>query len=136
MPRVTTAQIIEMKRQGKRVPMLTAYDYTTARLLDEAGVPLILVGDSLGNVMLGYETTIPVTMEEMLHHCRAVSRGARNGIVSAAASRPPESDLPVPLAPRLDARARRVRLSRRMNTSRPRSTRRSALAWTMRARCM
>lgn len=61
--------------------MLTAYDYTTAKLLDEAGMPLILVGDSLGMVMLGYESTIPVTMEEMLHHTRAVVRGSKRAMV-------------------------------------------------------
>jgi 3-methyl-2-oxobutanoate hydroxymethyltransferase len=61
--------------------MLTAYDYITAKMVDEAGVPLILVGDSLGMVMLGYESTIPVTMEEMLHHTKAVVRGAKKALV-------------------------------------------------------
>jgi 3-methyl-2-oxobutanoate hydroxymethyltransferase len=72
-----------MKSEGKRFVMLTAYDFQTAGILDEAGVPVILVGDSLGQVALGYETTIPVTMDEMLHHTRAVSRGARNALVVA-----------------------------------------------------
>ena len=70
--RVTISQIREMKQKGEKIPMLTAYDYATARLIDETGVPLILVGDSLGMVVLGYDSTIPVTIEEMLHHTRAV----------------------------------------------------------------
>ena len=81
MPRVTIAEVQAMKGKEK-VPMLTAYDYTTAKLLDEAGIPLILVGDSLGQVMLGYESTIPVTMEEMLHHTRAVVRGSKRAMVT------------------------------------------------------
>ena len=80
MPRITIAEVQAMKGKEK-VPMLTAYDYTTAKLLDEVGVPLILVGDSLGMVMLGYESTIPVTMEEMLHHTRAVVRGSKRAMV-------------------------------------------------------
>ena len=79
--RVTIAEIKEMKQRSEKIPMLTAYDYTTAKTVDEAGVPLILVGDSLGMVMLGYESTIPVTMEEMLHHTRAVVRGARRALI-------------------------------------------------------
>ena len=75
--RVTISQIKEMKQKGEKIPMLTAYDYSTARIVDEAGIPLILVGDSLGMVVLGYESTIPVTMDEMLHHTAAVVRGAR-----------------------------------------------------------
>jgi len=70
-----------MKEKGEKFAMLTAYDFNTARIIDEAGIPLILVGDSLGNVVLGYETTIPVTMEDMLHHCKAVVRGAKNALV-------------------------------------------------------
>ena len=61
--------------------MLTSYDYTTAKIVDAAGVPLILVGDSLGMVVLGYESTIPVTMEDMLHHTKAVARGTKNALV-------------------------------------------------------
>jgi 3-methyl-2-oxobutanoate hydroxymethyltransferase len=79
--RVTITQIKEMKQKGEKIVMLTAYDYTTAKIVDEAGVPLILVGDSLGMVVLGYESTIPVTIEEMLHHTRAVVRGAKKALV-------------------------------------------------------
>ncbi|MBL7120235.1 MAG: 3-methyl-2-oxobutanoate hydroxymethyltransferase [Dehalococcoidia bacterium] len=79
--RVTIGQIKEMKQKGEKIPMLTAYDYATARLIDEVGVPLILVGDSLGMVVLGYESTIPVTMEEMLHHTRAVVKGTKRALV-------------------------------------------------------
>ena len=77
MARVTVRDIGQMKAKGEKIPMITAYDYTSARLADEAGVPLILVGDSLGMVVLGYDSTIPVTMEDMLHHLKAVSRGAQ-----------------------------------------------------------
>ncbi len=70
-----------MKPKGEKITMLTAYDYATAKIVDEAGIPLILVGDSLGMVVLGYESTIPVTMEEMLHHTKAVVRGTRQAMV-------------------------------------------------------
>ena len=79
--RTTILQIKEMKQKGKRIPMLTAYDYATAKLIDAAGIPLILVGDSLGMVVLGYESTIPVTMEEMLHHTKAVVRGTEQSLI-------------------------------------------------------
>jgi len=79
--RVTITDIKEMKQKKEKIPMLTAYDYVTAKMVDEAGVPLILVGDSLGMVMLGYESTIPVTMEEMIHHTKAVVRGAKKALV-------------------------------------------------------
>lgn len=69
------------KEEGTRLTMLTAYDYSTAKLIDEAGVNSILVGDSLGNVMLGYEDTLSVTMEDMIHHGAAVARGAKNALV-------------------------------------------------------
>jgi 3-methyl-2-oxobutanoate hydroxymethyltransferase len=79
--RFTISQIREMKEKGKIIPMLTAYDYATAKMIDEVGVPLVLVGDSLGMVVLGYESTIPVTIEEMLHHTKAVVRGTRRALV-------------------------------------------------------
>jgi len=79
--RITVNQIREMKQKGEKIAMLTTYDYSTARIVDEAGIPLILVGDSLGMVVLGYESTIPVTMEEMLHHTKAVARGAKRAMV-------------------------------------------------------
>jgi 3-methyl-2-oxobutanoate hydroxymethyltransferase len=69
------------KERGERFVMLTAYDHGSASLLDELGVPIILVGDSLGMVVLGYESTVPVTLDEMLHHTRAVARGAPNAVV-------------------------------------------------------
>jgi 3-methyl-2-oxobutanoate hydroxymethyltransferase len=81
--RTTTVTLQEMKHRGEKISMLTAYDYPVARLLDEAGVEVILVGDSLAMVGLGYETTLPVTMEEMLHHVRAVSRGVKRALVVA-----------------------------------------------------
>ena len=77
----TTTSIMQMKNSGHKISMLTAYDYTTARLLDEAGVNTILVGDSLGNVILGYEDTISVTVEDMIHHSAAVARGVKNALV-------------------------------------------------------
>ena len=70
-----------MKQKGEKIVMLTAYDYSTAKIIDEVGVPLILVGDSLGNVVLGYESTIPVTMDDMLHHSKAVVRGTKKAMV-------------------------------------------------------
>lgn len=71
----------QAKEKGEKLSMLTAYDYSTAKLIDEAGVNSILIGDSLGNVILGYEDTISVTMEDMIHHCAAVARGAKNALV-------------------------------------------------------
>jgi 3-methyl-2-oxobutanoate hydroxymethyltransferase len=79
--RFTIGQIKDMREKGIKIPMLTAYDYATAKMIDEAGVPLILVGDSLGMVVLGYESTIPVTIEEMLHHTKAVVRGTKRSMV-------------------------------------------------------
>jgi 3-methyl-2-oxobutanoate hydroxymethyltransferase len=79
--RVTITEIKEMKQRKEKIPMLTAYDYVTAKMIDEAGTPLILVGDSLGMVMLGYESTIPVTMEDMIHHTKAVVRGSKKALV-------------------------------------------------------
>ncbi|SHI89927.1 ketopantoate hydroxymethyltransferase [Clostridium cavendishii DSM 21758] len=77
----TTASFVEMKRTGERISMLTAYDYSTARLIDESNINGILVGDSLGMVCLGYENTLSVTMEDMIHHTRAVARGVKNALV-------------------------------------------------------
>ena len=71
----------QAKEEGRKLTMLTAYDYSTAKLIDEAGVNSILVGDSLGNVILGYEDTIPVTMEDMIHHGAAVSRGTKDALL-------------------------------------------------------
>ena len=79
--RITINQIKEMKSKGEKITMLTAYDYSTAKIIDEVGVPLILVGDSLGMVVLGYESTIPVTMDEMLHHTKAVVRGTKRAMI-------------------------------------------------------
>lgn len=73
----------QQKENGEKISMLTAYDYSTAKLMDESGVNSILVGDSLGNVVLGYEDTISVTMEDMIHHTSAVARGAKNALVVA-----------------------------------------------------
>jgi 3-methyl-2-oxobutanoate hydroxymethyltransferase len=83
LPKVTMPALGEMKRQGKPISALTAYDYPTARLVDEAGVDLILVGDSLAMVVLGQENTLSVTVDEMLHHTRAVRRAVRRALVVA-----------------------------------------------------
>ncbi|MGH2692251.1 MAG: 3-methyl-2-oxobutanoate hydroxymethyltransferase [Actinomycetota bacterium] len=77
----TINDLAQWKREGRRFPMLTAYDFPTAQILDEAGIPVLLVGDSVANNVLGYETTLPVTMEEMLHHAKAVSRGAKDALL-------------------------------------------------------
>jgi 3-methyl-2-oxobutanoate hydroxymethyltransferase len=78
---VTIHDLRAWKSQGRRFAMLTAYDYPTARILDEAGIPVLLVGDTLAEVMLGYETTLPVTVDAMLHHTQAVARGAKNALI-------------------------------------------------------
>jgi 3-methyl-2-oxobutanoate hydroxymethyltransferase len=86
MPRVTRVtpdQIRQMKARGERIPMLTAYDYPTAHILDEAGVPLLLVGDTLGMIILGYDSTLPVTVDDIIHHARAVVRGTKRALVVA-----------------------------------------------------
>ncbi len=79
--KVTTSSIQEKKLNHQPITCLTAYDYASARLVDEAGIDLILVGDSLAQVMLGYDNTLPVTMEEMLHHARAVRRGVKRALI-------------------------------------------------------
>ena len=79
--RITIQEIQAMKKRGERIPMLTAYDYTTAQMIDAAGIPLILVGDSLGPVVLGYSSTVPVTIDDMLHHIKAVVRGSDRALV-------------------------------------------------------
>ena len=81
--KVTTATIRKMKAEGTPITMLTAYDYSMAKILDEAGIDMILVGDSLGNVVLGYDSTLPVTMDDMVHHVKAVCRGASRALVVA-----------------------------------------------------
>ena len=81
--RLTILDIARLYADGTRIAMLTAYDYPTARLLDDAGIPILLVGDSVGQVMLGYETTVRVTMAEMVHHTKAVVRGSSRALVVA-----------------------------------------------------
>jgi 3-methyl-2-oxobutanoate hydroxymethyltransferase len=79
--RITVHRLLEMKEHGERIVALTAYDYLFARLVDEAGVDIVLVGDSLGQVVLGYDTTLPVTVEDMIHHARAVRRGLKQAML-------------------------------------------------------
>jgi 3-methyl-2-oxobutanoate hydroxymethyltransferase len=79
--RTTIRRLLEMKERGDRIVALTAYDYLFARLVDESGVDVVLVGDSLGQVVLGHETTLPVTLEDMIHHGRAVRRGVRQALL-------------------------------------------------------
>ena len=81
MARVTIAELTDRKRRGEPITMLTAYDYPMARLLDGAGLDVILVGDSLGMVVLGYDSTTPVTMDEMIHHAKAARRGVSNALL-------------------------------------------------------
>ena len=83
MSRVTVRDIAGMKARGERIPMVTAYDYTTAKLADAAEIPIVLVGDSLGMVVLGYDSTIPVTMEDMVHHVKMVARGSQQAMIVA-----------------------------------------------------
>ena len=84
----TVTTFAKAKASGEKLTMLTAYDYSTAKLMDEAGVDSILVGDSLGNVVLGYEDTVSVTMEDMIHHGAAVARGAKEALVDTLAGAP------------------------------------------------
>ena len=79
--KVTITELQAKKEAGQKITMMTAYDYPTGSLVDQAGIDTILIGDSLGMVMLGYDSTVPVTMEEMIHHCKAVSRGVEAGFI-------------------------------------------------------
>ncbi|HLJ81560.1 MAG TPA: 3-methyl-2-oxobutanoate hydroxymethyltransferase [Ktedonobacterales bacterium] len=83
MARVTPDQIRQMKARGERIPMLTAYDYPTAQILDAAGVPMMLVGDTLGMVVLGYDSTLPVTVDDIIRHTQAVVRGSKRALIVA-----------------------------------------------------
>jgi 3-methyl-2-oxobutanoate hydroxymethyltransferase len=83
LKRVRVPDLIEKKKRGERIAVLTAYDFAMAHILDSAGVDVLLVGDSLANVVLGHETTLPVTLDAMIHHTAAVSRGARHALVVA-----------------------------------------------------
>lgn len=79
--RVTIPQLFEMKARGEKISMITAYDYPTAVLIDKVGIDVVLVGDSVANNVLGYESTVPVTLEEMLHHTKAVRRGLKRALL-------------------------------------------------------
>ncbi|NGP88220.1 3-methyl-2-oxobutanoate hydroxymethyltransferase [Fodinibius halophilus] len=81
--KVTTQTVVEMKEQGEKISMLTAYDFTMARIIDQAGIEVILVGDSASNVMAGHETTVPMTMEQMIYHASCVVRGVDKALVIA-----------------------------------------------------
>lgn len=81
MKKVTTKKLLEMKERGEKIAMLTAYDFLIAKLLDEAGIDVILVGDSLGNVFQGHATTLPVTLDDMIYHTKAVCRGVKRAMV-------------------------------------------------------
>ena len=104
--KVTVPNLVAMKRDGKRITMMTAYDAAFARLVDQAGIDVILVGDSLGMVVLGYPTTVPVTMDDMVRHAAAVSRGATR-------PRRVGSCRPSSPAPSSDSRGRPCRANRR-----------------------
>lgn len=81
MNKITTAALKEMKKKGEKVSMLTAYDFPTAAIMDNAGIDMILIGDSVGMVVLGYDSTLPVTMDEMIHHTKIVSRAVKRAMV-------------------------------------------------------
>lgn len=81
MTKNTVRTFLEMKKSNEKITMLTAYDYSTAKLLDEAGVNSLLVGDSLGMVVLGYKDTLQVTVDDIIHHCKAVARGSENALI-------------------------------------------------------
>ena len=83
MSRVTVRDLAQMKAKGEKIPMITAYDYTSARFADAAEIPVVLVGDSLGMVVMGYDSTIQVTLDDMVHHTKMVSRGSQNALIIA-----------------------------------------------------
>lgn len=78
---VTTKTVLTMKQQGEKIAMLTGYDYLTARLLDQVGIDIVLVGDSVGNVVQGHETTLPVTLDDMIYHAKAVKKAVKNALI-------------------------------------------------------
>ncbi|AGY53431.1 3-methyl-2-oxobutanoate hydroxymethyltransferase [Bacteroidales bacterium CF] len=78
---ITTQRLLEMKQNGEKIAMLTAYDYTSAKIIDQAGIDIILVGDSAANVMAGHETTLPITIEQMIYHAQSVVRAVKNPMV-------------------------------------------------------
>ncbi|MBV1924480.1 MAG: 3-methyl-2-oxobutanoate hydroxymethyltransferase, partial [Flavobacteriaceae bacterium] len=79
--RVTTKTLVDMKRRGEKISMLTAYDYTMAKIVDNAGIDVILVGDSASNVMAGHETTLPITLDQMIYHASSVVRGIERSLI-------------------------------------------------------
>src|ERR1700677_126357 len=79
--KITTHTLQEMKRRGEKISMLTAYDFSLARILDDAGIDVLLVGDSASNVMAGHETTLPITLDQMIYHASAVVRGVKRALV-------------------------------------------------------
>src|SRR3954465_16075060 len=79
--KVTTRVLTEMKKRGEKIAMLTAYDYTMAKIVDDAGIDVILVGDSASNVMAGHETTLPITLDQMIYHASSVVRGVNRALV-------------------------------------------------------
>lgn len=83
MGRISVTELTAMKARGEKIAMLTSYDYPTAKLLDEAGIPVMLVGDSLGMAVLGYDSTLPVTVDDIIHHTRAVVRGSKRALIVA-----------------------------------------------------
>src|SRR5215470_9401830 len=79
--KITTHTLQEMKRQGEKISMLTAYDFSMARIIDDAGIDVVLVGDSASNVMAGHETTLPITLDQMIYHAASVVRGIQRALV-------------------------------------------------------
>src|ERR1035437_8902550 len=79
--KVTTHVLLEMKHKGERISMLTAYDFTMARIVDDAGIDIILVGDSASNVMAGHETTLPITLDQMIYHASSVVRAVKRALI-------------------------------------------------------